>query len=477
MFGWLKKKQQAKAAPQQVRASYDAGKTTTSNSRHWANADGLSADASLSKSGRKTLRDRSRYEFINSPYYRGIIKTFADDCIGTGPRLQLLSADENINNLIEKEFNEWAECSGFAETLRTMKTSKIVDGETIMIVCEDNPKLKSAVKLSIKLVEADRLTSDYDYGNVDKDDKYVDGIKYDKYGNPESYRILKQHPGSNFYTKAPGDADIIDADYIIHWYTASRPGQHRGSPELVASLPLSANIRDYTSAVIKAARTAANISLALKTTGSFEEGTNAGDTFDVFSLEDDMVTVLPDETSIEQIKAEQPTNTYGEFKSEIINEMARPISMPYNVAAGNSSGYNYASGRLDKQQYFRVIRIVQMDMVRVVLNKVFDEFLSRLALVPGFNIPAIVYKRQWFFDGYVHVDPVKEAKAQEIRLANGTTTRAIESGEAGRDWRTIDEQRAIEMQNEIRLGLRPDSAKVEAEKAKEEENKNAKNEN
>jgi hypothetical protein len=30
---------------------------------------------------------------------------------------------------------------------------------------------------------------------------------------------------------------------------------------------------------------------------------------------------------------------------------------PFNVAAGNSSGYNYASGRLDHQTYFKAIRV------------------------------------------------------------------------------------------------------------------------
>jgi hypothetical protein len=37
------------------------------------------------------------------------------------------------------------------------------------------------------------------------------------------------------------------------------------------------------------------------------------------------------------MKSEQP-----EFKKEILNEIARCLNMPFNVAAGNSSGYNYA---------------------------------------------------------------------------------------------------------------------------------------
>ena len=43
--------------------------------------------------------------------------------------------------------------------------------------------------------------------------------------------------------------------------------------------------------------------------------------------------------------------------------------MPFNVAAGNSSGYNYASGRLDHQTYYRAIRIDQAHLARTVLDR------------------------------------------------------------------------------------------------------------
>ena len=46
------------------------------------------------------------------------------------------------------------------------------------------------------------------------------------------------------------------------------------------------------------------------------------------------------------MQAEQPTTTFAEFKHEILNKIARCLNMPFNVGAGNSSGYNYASERL-----------------------------------------------------------------------------------------------------------------------------------
>ena len=59
---------------------------------------------------------------------------------------------------------------------------------------------------------------------------------------------------------------------------------------------------------------------------------------DLVELERRMATVLPGGWKLGQIQAEQPATTYGEFKQEILNEIARCLNMPFNVAAGNSLG-------------------------------------------------------------------------------------------------------------------------------------------
>ena len=78
--------------------------TTEHNRRHWAHADALSADAAASAEGRRTLRNRARYEVANNSYARGIVLTLANDTVGTGPRLQLLTDSDAVNRQVEKEF-------------------------------------------------------------------------------------------------------------------------------------------------------------------------------------------------------------------------------------------------------------------------------------------------------------------------------------------------------------------------------------
>jgi len=80
-----------------LRARYDAAVVNDDNRRHWANADGLSARAANSAEVRRILRNRSRYEVANNSYARGIVLTLANDAIGTGPRLQMLTDNAEAN--------------------------------------------------------------------------------------------------------------------------------------------------------------------------------------------------------------------------------------------------------------------------------------------------------------------------------------------------------------------------------------------
>ena len=108
-----------------VRARYDAASTTHDNRKHWASADGLSANAANSAEVRRILRNRARYEVANNSYARGIVLTLANDVVGTGPRLQLLTDNPDANRRIEREFAAWSKAINLPEKLRTMRMSRV----------------------------------------------------------------------------------------------------------------------------------------------------------------------------------------------------------------------------------------------------------------------------------------------------------------------------------------------------------------
>ena len=73
------------AAVPVVRGKFDAAERGD-DYKHWSNADAFAADAALSPSVRRTMRNRARYERANNSYLAGISATLANDLIGTGPR-------------------------------------------------------------------------------------------------------------------------------------------------------------------------------------------------------------------------------------------------------------------------------------------------------------------------------------------------------------------------------------------------------
>ena len=442
--------------PGLVRARYDAAQTTAENVKHWAMADALSADSAACPDVRRKLRQRSRYEVANNSYAKGIVLTIANDCIGTGPRLQLLTDDAELNRTVEAAFAEWSKAVNLAEKLRTMRLAKSSDGEAFAVLTA-NPMIDSPVMLDVQLVEADRVASPTMTALPTTSE--IDGIVLDAWGNPQTYTILRQHPGDpGSLTAWKVQYDVVPADAVVHWFRVDRPGQHRGIPELTPALPLFAQLRRYTLAVIAAAETAADFAAVLFTDAPANGEAQALEPMDVVELEKRMATVLPDGWRLGQVEAQQPATGYAEFKREILNEIARCLNLPFNIAAGNSAGYNYASGRLDHQTYFKSIRVEQAHLAEAVLDRIFAAWIDEAMLTPELsflrdarNEPS--FRGQWFFDGTEHVDPAKEANAQATRLASNTTTLAIEYARQGRDWETELRQRAKEQALMQELGL------------------------
>jgi lambda family phage portal protein len=438
-----------------LRARYDAAQTTSDNHRHWILADGLSADAAASPTVRRVLRNRSRYEIANNSYARGIVLTLANDCVGTGPRLQLTGLTGEAARRVERAFADWARVVDLAETLRVMRVAQVEDGEVFALLTT-NPGLASPVQLDVRPIEADQIATPFMERLPPA--LAVDGIRYDAAGNPVEYHLLHRHPGDTAGF-VPG-FDRIPATAMVHLFRPDRPGQRRGVPELTPALPIFADLRRYCQAVIAAAETAADYAGIAYTDAPAGGEADAVVPMDTIHLEKRSLLTMPGGWRMEQMRAEQPTTTYPQFVQAKLNEACRCLNMPFNIAAGNSSGYNYASGRLDHQTYYKALRVDQARMAVRVLDRVFAAWLTEARLIPGLlgvDADAADWSHQWFWDGHEHVDPAKEANAQATRLASNTTTLADEYARKGQDWEAQLRQRAREVAllRELGLELKP----------------------
>jgi lambda family phage portal protein len=448
----------AKRAVRVVRAKFDAAANGPDHRRHWAAADDLSPDAALTPAIRRTLRRRARYEVANNCYAEGIVDTYAMSVVGTGPSLQLGLESEEDNEAVESLFAEWAEEVDLAGKLLLAERSKIESGEVFLRLVT-NPGLEHPVKLDIRLIESDQVAFP---GLTGAPAGEVDGIEYDANGNPARYWLLREHPGSGMV--GVGDADAIDAASVIHWFRPRRPGQSRGYPEITPALPLFAYNRRFTLATVQAAETAASIAGVLYTDSSVDpdEADETLEPFHTVPIARGTWMTAPEGYRPGQMTAEHPTTTFGDFVKQLLREIARVVKMPFNIAAGDSSGYNYSSGRLDHQTFDFAIDVERSMMERKVLRRIFREWIDEAALIdmPERLLPqrlrsvsASRMRPRWIWPGRQPVDAAKEAVAEATELANTTTTLTDLLARRGKDFRAVVRKRAEELRLMRELGI------------------------
>lgn len=405
-----------------LRASYDAARTSDEYKRIWENADNYDADSANSKEVRHTLIKRSRYEVASNGFSDGIAQTYANDLVGAGPTLRMQTGSENFNRLIEVTWNQWTRAIGFRRKLWTMAHAKHVDGEAFAVL-HRNPRVNHPIALDAVLYEAEQCQTPY----LPWGDPYrIDGIRFDRFGNPELYEFLKYHPGSTSIPNLNLETESIDAKRVLHWFKQRRPGQHRGVPECSSTLNLGAAARRYREATLGAAETAADFTLFLKTQFQPDsaEMEYAAD-FSTQEIAKRMMTALPIGYEPFQMKAEHPTTTFEGFNRSLINEQARPKNMPYNKAACDSSSYNYASGRLDHQTYYQGLDGEREDCNEMVLDKLFSAWFDFAVVKLGWlggNPDAVsqgAKEHIWDWPKHRVADVESEANANKTKLSSG----------------------------------------------------------
>lgn len=420
-----------------IAARFDAVQTTDQNARHWAAADDLGPNAELNAATRRVLRNRTRYESANSGYLAGIVRTLANDAIGTGPSLVITDkrVSEEDASLIESLFWDWCLSVDLPVKFRKMRLAKARDGETFAKIFS-NPRAKTEVQFDFQIFESDHVAA----VSIDNSmASLLDGLIIDDFGNVIAYNVLDEHPGEA--GTLFGKSELVPAEFIIHLYHSDRPGQYRGCPEVAATLPLWGKLRGYTDSVVDASRAAANAAWVIETQQPPSDMTY-GDAFDTLQTKSGMGVVLPGGYKLSQIDAKQPVNTYPQFKRELISEAARGTGsgVPYGVAAGDFSSYNFTSGRLDTRPYSKATRIERSVWDVKACSPLFRGWYEEARRIPNYlpeSVRKFVPRHEWRWDGEDFVDPNKENDAAVARVSNGFSSIDDECNKLGSDRETV----------------------------------------
>ncbi len=438
-----------------IRGRYENATTTEENQRNWWGSDYLSAKSANSFQVRRSLRMRSRHEVANNPFLFGICNDNADDLIGTGPTLQVLTEDDKYNRQVEKAWSDWCEAVQFTEKLRTCKLAKTVDGEGFLIL-----KTVRDLDLNVSLypvdVEADQITT---VMSPNLGDLWLDGITlHPVTGRPVSFHILKQHPGDYYFANLdPAANDVVPAKFVVHWFKKFRPGQLRGIPIFTSSLDLFSELRAFRKAVLNNAQIAAQFTALLETDSpAYIDGDDEVQAFKKVPIDRGMMAQLPAGMKMHQFDPKQPGTTYEMFHQTCLGEACRPLSYPLNLALGTSQKFNFSSSKLDHINYRNGLDVERNDCEKVALKSVFREWFDEAVMVPGLLPRGANYETtptEWHWPGYASLDAKNDAEADHIRLSGGMETWRSFWASRGKDWRDMMAQQKLEIDQIEALGL------------------------
>ena len=432
-----------------VQGRYDAAALGGINSQHWANADALDADSANSLAVRKRIMHRSRYEIANNGQAKGVQLTQANYVVGRGPKLRLQTRNEAFNAMVEARWNRWAKKTKLARKLRTAAKAKVSDGETFLVAFSNLGLFdaRQEVSIDVRGIEAEQVTSP---GLAPGERLRVDGIRFDRYGNPVTYEILPYHPGGEWSGFASQPIDV-PARFVFHLFREDRPGQHRGIGEFTPSLNLFAQGRRYREATLAAAENIANFSLFLKTQMAPDEGPDAVRPLSTMPIDKAMMVALPMGYDAFQPKAEQPAAQWSEFTRSLSCEQARPLNMPYNIANADSSGYSFSGGKLDHLTYFVSVDTERADVEDQCLDPLFELWFTEAVKIYGWTVPADpAPSHAWDWPRKPVIDESKTANARRVDLSTGVASLRRIYAEDGLDYedeiRTLAEDYGVSVE-------------------------------
>lgn len=442
---------------QQLLARWDAAQTTDLNRNHWgASADQWDANSSARPQVRRTLRNRARAEAQNNGWLAGIQTRLANDVIGAnGPRLLLncgTAADQRKVGLIEDRLYDHMQAVDMPGKLRTARKTYVVDGDVFGLFQRNAALPADGVQLDWVLRETDQFSEIMPRVEAD----VVDGIRFDRFGNPVEYWLLDQHPGSSWNLGGSLKGKWIPARQVTHWAHTTRPGLQRGVGEVAPVLELFAILRRFTMATLTAAEVAASLAAILKTTMPAGGVGAEQPTWASIPIMRGMAMSAPDGWEPVQMKAEHPTSTFSEFERRILSQIGSALDMPYVVACMDASQSNYSSMRGDRLAYDRKIQSNRAAIERKILDPFVRLWLDEAALaglIP-YGLPVRdKWAWSWAWDGFSHIDPLKEATAEQVALSGSATTLSDVCSRRGRDWRDVLTQKAAEAEFAKSLGL------------------------
>lgn len=409
---------------------------------------------------------RARDLVRNSSHVAGAIQKIVNNTVFTGihPQAQIREKNtgtllSNQADLLETQWEAWASVVDYYGLQRLALRHLLVDGEVLALMSIDDSLKESGVcPLRVELLEAEYLDETQDRESIQGQNRIKGGIEFNSRGIPIAYYIRNQHPGDVGIYQA--DSRRISAEWVIHLYEPERASQSRGTSRLAPVVMEMRDFAEYQSSERIAARLAAAFGVFVESPYPEHQYTNPvmGDTESELSdaipkyLESGRIDVLPPGMKISVAENKRPGSNYDAFSRTSLRGASAGTGLSYETFSNDYSTATYSSARaatLEERRGYRVLQSILNAKMNGPVWRAWCKYLNASALYP---VPESV-PVQWQSPGWPWVDPAKDAKAAELELSLGITTRRKLAAERGMDWDEIIQELAAEQAKIDELGL------------------------
>ncbi len=421
-----------------------------------------------------TLRQRGRMLYMAAPIAAAAINTNCTKIVGKGLRMKcspnadiLGISPESLKQWCkrtEAEFNLWCNdrrncdalgLNNFYELQYLAVKSWLMSGDVFVLIKRVNPTAVNPYGLRLQMVEADRVCTPYATGGVvyctegfNGSNPIHDGVEVDKDGRVVAYHVCSVYPGS-FDTLKDAKWSRVEAvgkktgmPNILQIMDAERPDQYRGVTYLAPVIEMLLQQRRYTEAELTAAIVQTYFTMVVKTKTDptsvpiLGQDEQAEDEYENSQNEPkyemnpgSCIKLDPDE-DVMFGNPNIPVAGFDTFTSTITKQVGAALELPYDVLVKEfNSSYSAAKGALEEA--WEVFKMRRSWFVNDFCQPIYEAWLAEAVArgrinAPGFFdnplIRAAWCGARWDGPAQTHLDPVKEANANAMEVANGWKT-------------------------------------------------------
>lgn len=430
----------------------------------------------------ETLRARSRQAYWDSPIGRSAVRRLSDSTIGTGLRPRSAPAWELIKSSMSDEqkralsdeidirFKLWAESHepdatgrrNLSELLAFIFDNELRDGDIPLILRYSGDSSRVS-PLNIQVLDADQIdTRQTTYGTPhnaglaldaqSRGNVLKDGLELTNSGELVALYVLDPTKPFGTPTRIPAWGKPTPQNsrgrrFVLLPSILDLPGQVRGVGPLASIVHELQKITDYSAAELEAAIINAIFaaviepgaendtrSKAKEVLGSGESASASADEPMAISKTGILVDRLKAGEKLASYNTARPNVNFGGFVDTIATFVSSALSIPYSVLKELFSA-NYSASRAEWNLFWQRILNWRAHVISQVLAPLYESWLREEVTAGkfpqlranGFGTDPVMTRAwlqsDWIGDPMPSIDPLKDAQADDVRIAQGATTR------------------------------------------------------